>query len=28
VLLPLLGLVAGVLLGLAPRFNLPIEWAR
>ena len=27
-LLPLLGLVAGVLLGLALRFNLPIEWAR
>ena len=26
--LPLLGLVAGVLLGLALRFNLPIEWAR
>jgi len=28
VLLPLLGLAAGVLLGLALRFNLPIEWAR
>src|SRR5438552_15208660 len=27
-LLPLLGLAAGVLLGLALRFNLPIEWAR
>ena len=27
-LLPLLGLVAGVLLGLALKFNLPIEWAR
>src|SRR5919198_723241 len=26
--LPLLGLVAGVLLGLALRFNLPIDWAR
>jgi small basic protein len=26
--LPLLGLLAGVLLGLALRFNLPIEWAR
>lgn len=26
--LPLLGLVAGVLLGLAFRYNLPIEWAR
>lgn len=27
-LLPVLGLVAGVLLGLALRFNLPIDWAR
>ncbi|MEX2047576.1 MAG: small basic family protein [Chloroflexota bacterium] len=26
--LPLLGLVAGVLLGLALNFNIPIEWAR
>ncbi len=26
--LPLLGLLAGVLLGLALRFNLPIDWAR
>ncbi len=26
--LPLLGLVAGVLLGLALHINLPIEWAR
>ena len=26
--LPILGLLAGVLLGLALRFNLPIEWAR
>lgn len=26
--LPLLGLVAGVLLGLALRLNLPIDWAR
>ncbi len=27
-LLPLLGLLAGVLLGLALRLNLPIDWAR
>ena len=26
--LPLLGLLAGVLLGLALRLNLPIDWAR
>ena len=26
--LPILGLLAGVLLGLALRFNLPIDWAR
>jgi small basic protein len=26
--LPLLGLAAGVMLGLALRLNLPIEWAR
>ena len=27
-LLPLLGVLAGVLLGLALRLNLPIDWAR